>query len=67
MAKAQATIMNFLSSSGYPVAITGTTLKTPMQKEFKSMFLFIYEKLDPQYVCQNKFENEVPEILKSIR
>ncbi|KAJ1679962.1 kinetochore-associated Ndc80 complex subunit ndc80 [Spiromyces aspiralis] len=66
-AEAQNAIADFLAEMGYPEVITPKTLKTPTQKDFKSIFQFVYSKIDPRYNYQGSFDNEVLEVLKSLR
>ncbi|KAI8320386.1 hypothetical protein GQ54DRAFT_239182, partial [Martensiomyces pterosporus] len=67
MAKAQQTIMNYLSTHAYPGVLTPKTLATPTVKDFQTIFKFLYAQLDPRYVYQKKFEEEVLLILRGIR
>ncbi|KAI9143730.1 HEC/Ndc80p family-domain-containing protein [Paraphysoderma sedebokerense] len=60
-------IINFLTHQGYPQPLSLKTLQTPTKKDFETIFRFLYAKLDPHYMFQKKFEEEVPAILKGLR
>ncbi|KAJ1959164.1 kinetochore-associated Ndc80 complex subunit ndc80, partial [Dipsacomyces acuminosporus] len=66
-AKAQQTIMNYLSTHAYPGLLTPKTLATPTVKDVQGIFKFLYAQLDPRYVYQKKFEDEALNILRGIR
>ncbi|KAL1915715.1 uncharacterized protein VTP21DRAFT_6474 [Calcarisporiella thermophila] len=65
--KAIRNIINFLAQSGYTQAVSTKTLSQPTLKDFQNIFKFLYAKLDPHYVFQKKFEEEVPALLKGIK
>ncbi|KAK9767830.1 kinetochore-associated Ndc80 complex subunit ndc80, variant 2 [Basidiobolus ranarum] len=60
-------ITEFLIETGYNQPISTKTLQTPTSKDFQSIFKFLYAKLDPRYVYQKKFEEEVPGLLKGLK
>lgn len=66
-ANAIRTLINFLLGAGYPHPISAKTLQAPSQKDFQSIFKFLYAQLDPKYEYQKKFEEEVPVIMKGLR
>ncbi|TPX70338.1 hypothetical protein SpCBS45565_g01736 [Spizellomyces sp. 'palustris'] len=66
-ANAIRSLINFLVQSGYNQAVSVKTLQAPSAKDFQNIFKFLYAQLDPDYVFQKKFEEEVPPILKGLR
>ncbi|ORX94356.1 hypothetical protein K493DRAFT_203556, partial [Basidiobolus meristosporus CBS 931.73] len=60
-------LTEFLIETGYNQPISTKTLQTPTSKDFQSIFKFLYAKLDPRYVYQKKFEEEVPGLLKGLK
>lgn len=60
-------LINFLVQTGFNQPISVKTLQAPSAKDFQSIFKFLYAQLDPEYVFQKKFEEEVPVILKGLR
>lgn len=61
------TLIAFLAQAGYPHSVSPRTLATPAAKDFQNIFRFLYLQLDPNYLYQKKFEEEVPLILKGLR
>ncbi|KAJ3196946.1 kinetochore-associated Ndc80 complex subunit ndc80 [Irineochytrium annulatum] len=61
------TLINFLVQAGYNQTLSAKALQAPSVKDFQSIFKFLYAQLDPQYVWQKKFEEEVPVILRGLR
>ncbi|KAJ3078995.1 kinetochore-associated Ndc80 complex subunit ndc80, partial [Quaeritorhiza haematococci] len=66
-ANAIRTLINFLVQAGYNQPVSAKTLQPPSGKDFQTIFKFLYAQLDPCYVYQKKFEEEVPVILKGLR
>ncbi|KAJ3300510.1 kinetochore-associated Ndc80 complex subunit ndc80 [Borealophlyctis nickersoniae] len=60
-------LINFLVRCGYPHPVSNKTLQAPSGKDFQCIFKYLYEKIDPSYIWQKKFEDDVPFILKSLR
>ncbi|KAI9102541.1 HEC/Ndc80p family-domain-containing protein [Phlyctochytrium arcticum] len=61
-------IINFLTNAGYAEsAISPKSLASPTTKDFQSIFRFLYAQLDPTYVFQKKFEEEVPQLMRGLR
>ncbi|KAJ3218694.1 rRNA-binding ribosome biosynthesis protein rpf2 [Dinochytrium kinnereticum] len=60
-------LINFLVQAGYNQAVSAKTLQAPSAKDFQSIFKFLYSQLDPKYIFQKKFEEEVPVILRGLR
>ena len=61
------TLINFLVQAGYNQPISVKTLQAPSAKDFQNIFKFLYAQLDPKYVFQKKFEEEVPVMMKGMR
>ncbi|XP_042886835.1 kinetochore protein NDC80 homolog isoform X2 [Penaeus japonicus] len=57
-------ILDFLVSGGYEHQLQRRTLLTPSTKDFANIFNFIYRHLDGQYNMPNRFEEEIPRLLK---
>ncbi|TPX32146.1 hypothetical protein SmJEL517_g04699 [Synchytrium microbalum] len=60
-------LVGFLQSAGYLQPISPKQLQAPSAKDFQAIFKFLLAQLDPSYVFQKKFEDEVPGILKGLR
>jgi kinetochore protein NDC80 len=60
-------LINFLVQAGYNQPVSPKTLQAPSAKDFTSIFKFLYAQLDPKYIFQKKFEEEVPAILRGLR
>ena len=60
-------ILNYLGNRGYPHQVSAKTLQTPTGKDFQAIFRFLYAKLDPAYIFQKKFEEEVSALLKGLK
>lgn len=57
-------VMDFLENNGYEYGIQRRTLLTPSTKDFVNIFNFVYRYLDSSYVLPNRFEEEIPRLLK---
>ena len=66
-ANAIRSLINFLVQAGYNQPVSAKTLQAPSAKDFTSIFKFLYAQLDPRFVFQKKFEEEVPVILRGLR
>ncbi|KAJ2725209.1 kinetochore-associated Ndc80 complex subunit ndc80 [Coemansia sp. Benny D115] len=64
--KAQQRIISYLSAHGYPGLLTPKTLATPTVKDFETIFRFLYTQLDPRFVYQKKFAEDVLQILRGV-
>ncbi|KAF9289013.1 autophagy protein [Mortierella alpina] len=60
-------IVDYLTQNGYPHTITPKNLMQPTNKDFQDVFKFLYQKLEPRYLFQKKFEDEVPVLMKTMR
>ncbi|KAF9933118.1 autophagy protein [Mortierella alpina] len=60
-------IVDYLTQNGYPNTITPKNLMQPTNKDFQDVFKFLYQKLEPRYLFQKKFEDEVPVLMKTMR
>ena len=57
-----------LSSNGYPSPLSKKILTAPSNKEFISIFQFLYHQIDPSYGFDDKgIEDEIPVLLKQLR
>ncbi|KAI4292629.1 kinetochore protein NDC80 [Pancytospora philotis] len=59
------TVASFLAQNNYDAAVTTKTLANPSNKEFQSIFKFIYSFIDPTPFA--KFEDDVMGILKILK
>lgn len=59
-------ILEFLNENGYPHPITQKILGAPTTREFLRVFEFLYGCIDTNFKMGDKFQEEVPKILKSI-
>ncbi|ROT79355.1 putative kinetochore protein NDC80-like, partial [Penaeus vannamei] len=60
-------ILDFLVSRGYVYQLQRRTLLAPSTKDFSNIFSFIYKHLDSQYNLPNRFEEEIPRLLKFLK
>jgi kinetochore protein NDC80 len=60
-------ILDYLSRAGFGEQLTVKSLQAPTTKTFQNIFRFLYAKFDPKYQFQKKFEEEVPQLIKSLR
>lgn len=60
-------IINFLQENGYPQHVVQKTLTTPTQKEFVSIFQFLYHLFDPNFQFVKKIDEDVLYCIKSIK
>lgn len=49
------------------ISLTNKSLTSPTQKEFQTMFMWLYKRIDPAYVFQKSMDNEIPALLKLLR
>lgn len=63
--------MEYLTRNNYEAdtgtALTGRTLTSPTQKEFTSLFKWLYNRIDPAYKFQKSLDAEIPPLLKQLR
>ena len=64
-------LLDYLTSNNFELemkcSLRQDSLKQPTQKEFTSIFQWLYKRLDPGYRFQKSVDNEVPPILKQLR
>lgn len=49
------------------MSLTSKSLTSPTQKEFNSMFKWLYNRVDPSYRFQKNIDAEIPPLLKQLR
>lgn len=49
------------------MSLTSKSLTSPTQKEFNSMFKWLYNRVDPAYRFQKNIDAEIPPLLKQLR
>lgn len=49
------------------ISLTSKSLTSPTQKEFQTMFIWLYKRIDPAYIFQKSMDNEIPALLKLLR
>lgn len=59
-------VITYLSSHGYPAAVSPKMLTTPTAKEFTTLVQFLMQKFDPNVKAFGKVEDEVPQFLKKL-
>lgn len=59
-------LVAFLIDRGYDNQITVKALANPSSKDFVSIFLFLVNRIDPTFVFQKRFEEELPAVLKCL-
>ncbi|KAG4305374.1 hypothetical protein PORY_000930 [Pneumocystis oryctolagi] len=60
-------ILTYLSNSGFPQALTPKNLQQPTQKDFMTIFKWLYHRLDPNYQFIKKMDDEVITCIKNIK
>lgn len=60
-------ILEFLRCNGYDLPVIRRNLLNPTTKDFLNIFNFIYRNLDSSYQLPNKFEDEIPKLLKNFK
>lgn len=60
-------LISYLTQAGYPNAVSQRTFTQPSNKDFQDVFKFLYNKLEPGFEFQKRFEEEVPILLKTMR
>ena len=67
IANCQQNILNYLIDANYPVPISIKNLQNPTAKEFATIFKFLYNRMDPNYVFVKKIEDEVVNCLRALK
>jgi kinetochore protein NDC80 len=64
-------LMEYLTRNNYETetatALSGKTLTSPTQKEFTTLFKWLYNRIDPGYRFQKNMDAEIPLLLKQLR
>ncbi|KAK5680199.1 kinetochore-associated Ndc80 complex subunit ndc80 [Elasticomyces elasticus] len=64
-------LLEFLSQRNFEMEVKHTlshkSVTNPIQKDFDTMFQFLYHCIDPSYRFQKKMDVEVPPLLKQLR
>lgn len=60
-------IIQFLQEYNFSHQVTTKQLMNPTTKDFLRIFEFVYSFLNPNYKMANKHEEEIPQILKSLK
>jgi kinetochore protein NDC80 len=64
-------LMEYLTRNNYETetgtALSGKTLTSPTQKEFNTLFKWLYNRVDPAYRFQKNMDAEIPPLLKQLR
>jgi kinetochore protein NDC80 len=64
-------LMDYLTRNNFEletsIGLTGKTLTSPTQKEFASLFKWLYNRIDPAYRFQKNLDAEIPPLLKQLR
>lgn len=60
-------IIAYLQDSGYAQHVVQKTLVTPTQKEFVSIFQYLYHKFDPNFQFVKKIDEDVLYCLKALK
>jgi len=67
VSKAKETLIRFLVITGLP-DVSKTSLKSPSAKDFKRIFMYLYQFIDQYYVFGEKdFEDQVIQLIKGLR
>jgi kinetochore protein NDC80 len=57
-------VITYLSSNGYPYAVSPKLLASPTGKDFAQIVQFLFQKFDPNLKAFGKVEDEVPLFFK---
>ncbi|KAI9366175.1 HEC/Ndc80p family-domain-containing protein [Zopfochytrium polystomum] len=60
-------LIQFLVEKGYNNPVSPKLLQAPSQKDFQTIFKFLYKLLDPMFPFESRFEEEVPLLLKGLK
>lgn len=60
-------IICFLQESGYPQHVVQKTLTTPTQKEFVTIFQYLYHQFDPNFQFVRKIDEDVLYCIKALK
>lgn len=60
------TVITYLSTHGYPYALSPKLLASPTGKDFAQMVQFLFQKFDPALKAFGKVEDEVPLFFKRL-
>jgi kinetochore protein NDC80 len=64
-------LMEYLTRNNYETetgtSLSGKTLTSPTQKEFTTLFKWLYNRIDPGYRFQKNMDAEIPPLLKQLR
>lgn len=60
-------LLDYLGRNGYDKPVSSKILSAPSAKDFQFIFKFLYDKFDPTFEYDKKFEDDVPNLLRSIK
>lgn len=60
-------LLNHLIQTGFDFPISAKILTAPSSKDFQNIFKFLYGQIDPTFVFDKKFEEEVPGLMKGLK
>ncbi|EPZ33202.1 Kinetochore protein Ndc80 domain-containing protein [Rozella allomycis CSF55] len=60
-------LLNFLAETGYDGNINQKLLNCPSTRDAQNIFFYLYQRIDPNYKFEKKFDEEVSAIVRSIR
>lgn len=60
-------LLNHLIQTGFDFPISAKILTAPSSKDFQNIFKFLYSQIDPTFVFDKKFEEEVPVLMKGLK
>jgi kinetochore protein NDC80 len=60
------TVIAYLSTHGYPYAVSPKLLTSPTGKDFAQIVLFLFQRFDPNLKAFGKVEDEVPVFFKRL-
>jgi kinetochore protein NDC80 len=59
--------IQFLTENEYKHPLSTKLLTAPSNKDFTTIFLFLYNKIDPNYVLTEKPEDEIPVLFRQLK
>ncbi|KAB7496106.1 Kinetochore protein NDC80-like protein [Armadillidium nasatum] len=60
-------LVEFLTNNNCPISLNRQMLRSPSRKDFGAIFHFIYQHINPKFTMSQRFEDEIPKILKALK
>ena len=60
-------VIDFLNTRGFNISLSARDLSSPSLKEFTALSIFLFRKVDGNFKCGSKSEDDVPTVFKQLR